>query len=65
MPEYTHVIQENNLCLAVDGASECDPGLLPAAQRDSFLANLSLVAGVEQLEVTLKRTLLDDWKSAG
>lgn len=31
-----------------------------APQRDTLLANFGLVAGVEQAEVALKRTLLDD-----
>ena len=54
------VVHQDDVLVRVDSSSKGDPGLLPAAQVDSFLANLSLISSRQYLQVSGQFADLDD-----
>ena len=55
-----NIVQEQDLRPRVDGTRERDAGFLSTAQRQTLLADLSLIASVEQAQVALKSALVDN-----
>ena len=55
-----NVVEKQDLRLRVDRTSKRDARFLAAAQRQTLLAHLGLIASFEQSEVALERTLVND-----
>jgi hypothetical protein len=56
-----NIIQHDNFRTRIDGPSKCNPSFLSTAQGKALFADFSLITRIEQLEICLEGTLIENF----